>query len=161
MDRDWIRNEADKGREGAHVPPTGGASMEELIRTVNELVSLTANAYPPWLLRLYKNNLYEAARAARRRAVERRMLLRSIERNLRLLSDGTVPDVEDVASRRPTPASRYNRPVSKQRRRGCERRRPGRERSFHYALHDRKGRRENGGGQSGERVRARRRHRRR
>ncbi|MBO8142696.1 MAG: hypothetical protein H0Z37_11080 [Firmicutes bacterium] len=109
MDRDLLRNEGGEGRDGTHIPPSVEASMETLIRTVKEFIFLTANTYPPWLLRLYKRSLYEAASAARRQAVQRRRLLRSIGRNLSLLSDVSDPEAKDATARRRMPARRCKR----------------------------------------------------
>lgn len=85
-----VRDEGGTHREDAHTPLSIQRSMERLIGAVEELISLTQKAYPAGLLRLYKHDLAEAARAVRDRAAKKRVLRRSILKKLRLLPENPV-----------------------------------------------------------------------
>lgn len=96
-------------------PPVRGA-LDKLIRTVEELLSLTEDVYPSWLLRSYKRELYEAARAVRMMAQDKQLLHRGISEELGLTPENSVA-IAGTTSGRCRPVGRRPRRLLHRRRR--------------------------------------------
>lgn len=101
---------------GASFSPPVRAAFDRLIGTVQELISLTENVYPSWLLRSYKRELYEAARAVRMMAQHKESLHRGISEELGLIPENAGAILGNTSGRFRSAGRRARRLMHRRRR---------------------------------------------